>query len=242
MCGRYMLRADPHQLGRAFRLDELRQIPRDLPLRFNIAPSQAVPIVRELRIVRQAGDGAGRELAAVRWGLIPAWAKEPSIGNKMINARAESVAEKPAFRAAFRSRRCIVPASGFYEWQRRGRGPARPFLIRRKDGEPMGFAGLWEGWRDPATGEVVESCTVITCEPNELMVELHDRMPVILGPADYNRWLDPKAPRPEELLRPCPAEWLEAVPVSTRVNNPANDDASVLEPEGEPLAAQGSLL
>src|SRR5689334_4623147 len=115
MCGRYMLRADPHQLGRAFRLDELSQIPRDLPLRFNIAPSQAVPIVRELRIVRQAGDGAGRELAAVRWGLIPAWAKEPSIGNKRINARAESVAEKPAFRAAFRSafrsRRCIVPAS-----------------------------------------------------------------------------------------------------------------------------------
>src|SRR3954471_18986416 len=178
MCGRYMLRADPHQLGRAFRLDELRQISRDLPIRFNIAPSQAVPIVRELRIVRQAGDGASRELATVRWGLIPAWAKEPSIGNKMINARAESVAEKPAFRAAFHSRRCIVPASGFYEWQRRRRGPAQPYLIRRKDGEPLGFAGLWEGWRDPATGEVVESCTVITCEPNELMAELHDRMPV----------------------------------------------------------------
>ena len=242
MCGRYMLRADPHQLGRAFRLDELSQIPRDLPLRFNIAPSQAVPIVRELRIVRQAGDGAGRELAAVRWGLIPAWAKEPSIGNKMINARAESVAEKPAFRAAFRSRRCIVPASGFYEWQRRGRGPARPYLIRRKDGKPIGFAGLWEGWRDPATGEVVESCTVITCEPNELMAELHDRMPVILDPADYDRWLDPKAAGAEELLRPCPAAWLEAIPVSTRVNNPANDDESLLESEGEPLAAQGSLL
>jgi putative SOS response-associated peptidase YedK len=242
MCGRYMLCADPHQLGRAFRLDELRQVSRDLPLRFNIAPSQAVPIVRELRIVRQAGDGAVRELATVRWGLIPAWAKEPSIGNKMINARAESVAEKPAFRAAFHSRRCVVPASGFYEWQRRRRGPAQPHLIRRKDGEPLGFAGLWEGWRDPATGEVVESCTVITCEPNELMAELHDRMPVILDPADYDRWLDPKAAGAEELLRPCPAGWLEAIPVSTRVNNPANDDESVLEPEGEPLAAQGSLL
>src|SRR4051812_29045234 len=171
-----------HQLGRAFRLDELRQVPRDLPLRFNIAPSQAVAIVRELRIVRQAGDGAVRELAAVRWGLILAWAKEPSIGNKMINARAESIAEKPAFRAAFRSRRCIVPASGFYEWQRRGRSPARPYLIRRKDGKPIGFAGLWEGWRDPASGETVESCTVITCEPNELVAGLHDRMPVILDP------------------------------------------------------------
>ena len=130
----------------------------------------------------------------MRWGLIPAWAKEPSIGNKMINARAESVAEKPAFRAAFRSRRCIVPASGFYEWQRQGRGPKQPYLIRRKDGEPIGFAGLWEGWRDPASGEAVESCTIITCAPNELVAELHDRMPVILDPADYDRWLDPGAP------------------------------------------------
>src|SRR5690349_19796954 len=137
MFGRFILRAERLQLGRAFRLEERRQIPRNVPLRLTIAPSQAGPIVRKLRIVRRAGDGAVRELAAVRWGLIPAWAKEPSIGNKMINARAESVAEKPAFRAAFRSRRCIVPASGFYEWQRRGRGPARPYLIRRKDGDPL---------------------------------------------------------------------------------------------------------
>jgi putative SOS response-associated peptidase YedK len=108
--------------------------------------------------------------------------------------------------------------------------------------EPLGFAGLWKGWRDPATGVVVETCTIITCEPNELMAEIHDRMPVILDPADYDRWLDPGASGAEELLRPCPAEWLEAVPVSTRVNNPANDDESVLEPEGAPLAVQGSLL
>jgi putative SOS response-associated peptidase YedK len=242
MCGRYMLRTDPHRLGRAFRLDELRQIPRDLPIRFNIAPAQAVPIVRELRIVRQAGDGAVRELATVRWGLIPAWAKEPSIGNKMINARAESVAEKPAFRAAFHSRRCIVPASGFYEWQRQGRGPKQPYLIQRKDGAPLGFAGLWERWHDRASSEAVETCTIITCAPNELMAELHDRMPVILDPADYDRWLDPEAPGAEELLRPCPAEWLEAVPVSTRVNSPANDDESILQSEGEPLKVQGALL
>jgi putative SOS response-associated peptidase YedK len=174
-------------------------------------------------------------------GLIPAWAKDPAIGNRMINARAEGVTEKPAFRSAFRSRRCIVPASGFYEW-RQGRGPKQPYLIRRKDGQPIGFAGLWESWEDRTTGEVIETCTIITYEPNALMAELHDRMPLILGPADYDRWLDPSVPGGEELLRPCPAEWLEAVPVSTRVNSPANDDESIIQPEGEPLGAQLALL
>jgi putative SOS response-associated peptidase YedK len=152
----------------------------------------------------------------VRRGLTPAWAEEPSIGNKTINARAESVAERPAFKAAFRSRRCVIPASGFYEW-RRGGGPKRPFLIRPKDGEPLGFAGLWEAWRDPASGEAVVSCTIITCAPNELVAELHDRMPVILDPEDQGRWLDPGAPGGEQLLRLCPTGWLETVPVSTRV-------------------------
>jgi putative SOS response-associated peptidase YedK len=247
MCGRYMLRADPALLRRAFGIDEISQTPRDLVPRFNIAPTQPVPIVRnradrELKVIRRAEGGATRELATVRWGLIPAWAKDPSIGNRTINARAEGLADKPAFRAAFRSRRCIVPASGFYEWKRQGRGPKRPYLIRRRDGEPIGFAGLWESWRDPATGEAVETCTIVTCEPNGLMAELHDRMPVILDPADYDRWLDPKASGAEELLRPCPAERLEAVPVSTRVNSPANDDESLLRPEGEPLALQGALL
>jgi len=250
MCGRYLLRADRQIIERAFGIrwtDEWSETPRQIPLRFNIAPSQSVAIVRnrpgrELTIIRRADGSAERELVSVRWGLIPAWAKDPSIGNRMINARAEGVSDKPSFRAAFRSRRCIVPASGFYEWQRQGRGPKQPYLIQRKDGEPIGFAGLWERWHDRVSGEVVETCTIITCAPNELMAELHDRMPVILDPADYDRWLDPEAPGAEELLRPCPAEWLEAVPVSTRVNSPANDDESILQSEGEPLKVQGALL
>jgi putative SOS response-associated peptidase YedK len=245
MCGRYLLHADPKLIERAFGA-EFSQIPRELVPRWNIAPTQIVPIVRnqpgrELKIVRQ-GEGGERELVTVRWGLIPAWAKDPAIGNRMINARAEGVADKPAFRSAFRTRRCIVPASGFFEWMRQGRGPKQPYLIRHRDGELIGFAGLWESWEDRATGEVVETCTIITCEPNALMAELHDRMPVILDPAHYDRWLDPSVPGAEELLRPCPAEWLEAVPVSTRVNSPANDDESIIQPEGEPLGAQPALL
>ena len=245
MCGRYLLHADPKLIERAFRA-EFSQIPRELVPRWNIAPTQRVPIVRnqpglELKIVRQ-GEGRGRELATVRWGLIPAWAKDPAIGNRMINARAEGVADKPAFRSAFRTRRCIVPASGFYEWQRQGRGAKQPYLIRRKDSLPIGFAGLWESWEDRATGEVVETCTIITCPPNALMAELHDRMPVILDLADYERWLDPSIPGGEELLQPCPAEWLEAMPVSTKVNSPRNDDESIIQPEGEALGVQPALL
>lgn len=244
MCGRYMLMDDPALLERTFGFAEFSDLPRHLEPRFNIAPTQPVPIVRSaprrrLDIVREVGGI--RELVIARWGLIPAWAKDAAIGSRLINARAESVAEKPAFRAAFRARRCIIPASGFYEWRRRGSGPKQPFLIRRKDKQPMGLAGLWESWTDPKTGEVVTSCTIITTEPNALMAELHDRMPVILDPADYGAWLDPGRGGPE-LLRPCPEAWLEAVPVSTRVNSPRNDDETIIQPEGEPLAAQGTLI
>lgn len=248
MCGRYLLHANPALLARAFGFDEFSETPRDLRPRFNVAPTQRVPIVRnraagqELTIIRRADGSAERELVPAKWGLIPAWAKEASIGNRMINARAEGIESKPSFRAAFRARRCIVPASGFYEWQKRGTGPKTPHLIRRRDGEPMGFAGLWETWQDRETGEEITSCTIVTCAPNELMAELHNRMPVILDPADYDAWLDPRDPRGSELLRPCPAEWLEAVPVSTRVNSPRNDDETIIQPEGEPLAAQHELL
>jgi putative SOS response-associated peptidase YedK len=254
MCGRYLLRQNPELFASEFGL-EFSQTGRDLGgglfgPRYNIAPTQPVPVVRarsaaegrRLTIVRRADGTAERELAVVRWGLIPAWATDPAVGDRMINARAETVAEKPAFRSAFRSRRCVVPASGFYEWQRRSKGPKQPYLIRRRDGRPMGFAGLWETWTDRETGEVVTSCAVVTCAPNELMAELHDRMPVILDPADYEAWLDPSDPRGAGLLRPCPAEWLEAVPVSTRVNDPRNDDESIIQPEGEPLGAQPALL
>jgi putative SOS response-associated peptidase YedK len=253
MCGRYLLRLNPDLFAEEFGL-EFSQLPRDLGgglfgPRFNIAPTQPVPIVRNrttpgrtLTIVRRADGTAERELVAVRWGLIPPWARDPAVGDRMINARAETVAEKPAFRAAFRSRRCIVPASGFYEWKRRAKGPKQPYLIQRRDGRPMGFAGLWETWTDRATGEVVTSCAIVTCPPNELMAKLHDRMPVVLDPADYEAWLDPGDPRGADLLRPCPVEWLEAVPVSSRVNSPRNDDESIIQPEGEALSAQGTLL
>ena len=255
MCGRYQFRHSPTEVRRAFGVnleEEFSQTGRELHggrlfERYNVAPSQDVPIVRsrrgqELGIVREGAMGE-RELVTARWGLIPSWAKDAVIGNRMINARAETVAEKPAFRAAFKARRCIVPASGFYEWKRQAKGPKRPHLIRRRDGAPMGFAGLWEAWTDPVTGEAVTSCTIVTCEPNALMAELHDRMPVILDPADYDRWLDPTQPGAQELLRPCPAEWLEAVPVSRRVNNPRNDDETILQPDaGDPGPPQGSLI
>lgn len=247
MCGRYVLRIPLELLRRAFGVDgsDLFAGRLDLEPRFNIAPTQSVPIVRgaggrTVEILR-AGEG-GRELVMARWGLVPAWAKEASIGSRMINARAEGIADKPAFRAAFRSRRCVVPASGFYEWQRRESGRKQPYLIRRADGAPIGFAGLWEAWRDPATGEQLTTCAIVTCPPNEVMAELHDRMPVILDPADYAAWLEAPAPAAADLLRPCPAEWLEAVPVSTRVNSPANDDAGLIEPVDDAAPSQGALL
>ena len=246
MCGRYLLHAPTELLERAFGV-EFSRTARELGApRFNIAPTQRVPIVRnrpgrELTILRQGAAEGERELVPAKWGLIPGWAKDPAIGNRMINARAESVAEKPAFRTAFRTRRCIVPATGFYEWQRRAGGPKQPFLIRRRDGTPLGLAGLWEAWTDRVTGEEITTCTIVTCEPNPLMAKLHNRMPVILGPSDYDAWLDPSKGG-ADLLRPCPQEWLEAVLVSTRVNSPGNDDATIIRPDGETLAVQGTLL
>jgi putative SOS response-associated peptidase YedK len=222
MCGRYLLDAQPDLLRRAFGLGG--EEPPDLAPRYNIAPTQRVPIVR-------AGEDGRRETVVARWGLIPPWAKDPAIGARLINARAETIEEKPSFRAPFRAkRRCVVPASGFYEWQRPAEGPKRPHVIRRKDGGPVGFAGLWEPWTDPGTGETVATFTIITTAANELAAEVHDRMPVILAPEDYGTWLEAPAPIAADLLRPCPAAWLEAVPVSDRVNSPRNDDPSLAEP------------
>jgi putative SOS response-associated peptidase YedK len=189
----------------------------------------------DLAIIR-AGRAGAREAVLAHLGLIPAWAKDPAIGTRMINARAETVSEKPAFRDAFRLRRCIVPASGFY--RRRSRGsPKQLYLIQRKDGAPMGFAGLWELWTDPKTGAEITSCAIITCAPNPLIAELHDRMPVILDPADYDAWLDPTCGG-QELLQPCPEEWLEAVPVSSM----GQGGATLLQPKGEGSVTQGRLL
>lgn len=228
MCGRFTLKTPADRLAEAF-----GGAPADYPeARYNIAPGQAIAAVR-------AGpEGSAREVATLRWGLIPSWAKDPAIGSRMINARAESVADKPSFRAAFRRRRCLVAADGFYEWQKRN-GAKQPYCVARADGAPFAFAGLWERWEggaeSPAQVPAIESCTIVTTAANECVAPIHDRMPVILAASDYALWLDPRvADRVilEALLRPCPADDLTAWPVSTHVNSPAHDDLACLEPQG----------
>ena len=197
----------------------------DLKPRYNIAPTQPVAVVR----VPTAG--AAREMVLLHWGLIPFWAQDPEIGARMINARAETAAEKPAFRHAFRRRRCLVIADGFYEWQKLD-GTKQPHFIRLRDPKPFAFAGLWERWEGP-DASVIESVTLLTTEPNALLGEIHNRMPVILHPKDYGLWLDPGIQQPEKvqpLLTAYPAEEMEAFPVSRRVNSPDNDDARCIEP------------
>ncbi|MDH3595076.1 MAG: SOS response-associated peptidase [Rhodospirillales bacterium] len=238
MCGRYSLTTPAEALRRVFGFLEQP----NLAPAYNIAPTQAVAVLR-------LGADGMRHFARLRWGLVPAWAKDLSIGARMINARAESVADKPAFRSAFRQRRCLVMADGFYEWQKCPEGPKQPYRIALADGGPFGFAGLWESWTDKGSGETVETCTIVTTEANELLTPIHHRMPVILAPEDVAAWLDAAA-SPEAaqaLLRPCPAAVLVAYPVSTRVNKVANDDPGVIAPleEQEPedaAAAQGRLL
>jgi putative SOS response-associated peptidase YedK len=181
-------------------------------------------------VIRQAVDGTARECVALRWGLVPSWADDPAVGNRLINARAETVASKPSFRAAFRQRRCLVPADGFYEWQKQA-GKKQPFYIHLRGGGPFAFAGLWERWQ--GADEPIESFTIVTTEANELVRSLHERMPVILPREAYKHWLDPAYAKLEELqalLRPYPAEEMAAFPVSTRVNSPRVDDAACIVP------------
>ncbi|CAN5816214.1 SOS response-associated peptidase [soil metagenome] len=219
MCGRYTLKATSQQVARLFDLPETPEVTPS----YNIAPTQDVPVVIE---------EDSRRLETMRWGLIPSWADDPSIGSRMINARAETVAEKPSFRVAFKRRRGLIVADGFFEWQKTYDGK-QPHYLRLKDGEPFAFAGLWESWRVEG-GEEIRSCTIITTEPNELAAEIHNRMPVILPSELYDPWLDPKNDDREELLamlQPYPAEQMTAHPVSRYVNKPANNDPSVIEPE-----------
>lgn len=202
-------------------------VPDEHAPRYNIAPSQGILAVRA---APDGGDGA-REAAVLRWGLVPSWAKDPDIGNRMINARAETVAEKPSFRAAFRRRRCLVPATGFYEW-RAASGPKQPYTIGMADGGPFAMAGLWEHWTEP-DGAAVETCAILTTEANELLRPIHARMPVIVAPSDFDLWLDPALAMPEllaPLLRPFDAAAMAAHPVSRHVNNVRNDDPACLEP------------
>ncbi len=194
-------------------------LPADLRPRYNIAPTQDAAVVL---------GGAERHLKMLRWGLVPHWAKDPSLGSRMINARAETLAQKPAFRDALQKRRCLVPADGFYEWKKEG-SRKQPFFIRARSGRPLKMAGLWESWRG-GQSESLETFTIITCSANHALSALHDRMPVLLEGEKLADWLDGDFPRPEKLLDPAPDEWLETIPVSARINSPANDDAGLLEP------------
>ena len=226
MCGRFTLTTPPESLFEQFGLSG--EIPGITPS-YNVAPSREIPAV--------GADSEGeRRLRLLRWGLVPHWAKDPEMGNRMINARAESVAEKPTFKAAFRRRRCLILADGFYEWRREGgSGPKQPYYIKMSDGSPYAFAGLWESWeRD---GEKIRSCAIITTEANELVADIHHRMPVILASEDYAAWLDADSGEDGllSLLVPYPSEEMEAYPVSTHVNRPVNDDSGCVEPVGQAL-------
>lgn len=236
MCGRFTQTATPETIAKHFKLP-------DMPLfkpNYNVSPSHKVAAVRLYQ------ESAKREGVLFRWGLIPSWAKDMKIGFQCINAKAETVGEKPAFRSAFKKKRCLIVADGFYEWQkvigRDGKPRKQAMRICRKDGAVFAFAGLWESWGgvQPAGGpdkpggqqtEPIESCTIITTEPNELMTAIHNRMPVILSPSDYDAWLDPVS-QPDTLkalLRPCSHETLEAYPVTALVGNPRNNAPGLLD-------------
>jgi putative SOS response-associated peptidase YedK len=218
MCGRYAQRTDPKKLAKEFDVAEVAAVEP----RYNIAPTQNILGVRTV--------SDEREMTFFKWGLIPSWAKDTSMGARLINARSETVEEKPAFRQAFKQRRCIIPADGFYEWRREG-GKKQPFFFRMRDERPFGFAGLWERWEGDA-GQAVNSCTILTTAANEVLRPVHDRMPVILHPDDYELWLDVDARKHDlvkELLRPYAAEEMLGYPVGTSINNPQNQGATLIE-------------
>jgi len=222
MCGRYTVTSPGQVIAEAFGVDD----PVELAPRYNVCPGQDVPVVRLAR------DGETRRIDLVRWGLVPFFAKDPGPAARMINARAETAATSPAFREALRRRRCLVPADGFYEWQGAGRGRKQPFYVRREDGRPLAFAGLWERWRGK-DGTKLDSCTILTTTPNELLAGIHDRMPVVVPPDAYARWLDRDLQDVEELrplLATPPAAGLAAYPVGLHVNDPKHDDPQCIAP------------
>jgi putative SOS response-associated peptidase YedK len=181
-------------------------------------------------VIRRNHQTSQVSLDPLRWGLIPYWFEDPKGGRKPINAKSETIRTLPTFRDAYRRRRCIIPVDGFFEWKAiKGQKVKQPYAIAMKDGSPFGLGGLWENWKDPASGEWIRTFTIITTDANELVAEIHDRMPLIVGPSDYVRWLSDE-PDPSDLLRPFPAEPMRMRPISTRVNKPENDDSSILEP------------
>jgi putative SOS response-associated peptidase YedK len=232
MCGRFTLTSTPEALAQRFGLEE----PPRLAPRYNIAPGQ------DVLAVRVDAERERRVAVSLRWGLVPAWAEDPAVGFRMINARAETAAQKPAFRSAFRARRCLVPADGFYEWAKR-EGGKQPYHIRLRDGAPFGIAALWESWHDPAGGEL-ESCTLLTTEASPSLRDIHPRMPVILDASDHAEWLAPEVRDPEllqPLLQPFPDAALAFHPVSNRVNSARIDDPACMAPAPE-AARQDSLF
>jgi putative SOS response-associated peptidase YedK len=217
MCGRFTIRV-PHTL--LLKHFAIGHTDLQLAMRYNVAPTQQIPVVR---------FNNGRELTTMRWGLVPSWADDPKIGYKMINARSEEAAKKPSFRSAMKKQRCLIPADGFFEWQKVGKAK-QPHWFHRADGEPFAFAGLWERW---SKGDApMETCTILTTRPNELVAPYHDRMPVILSPADYNKWMDPTNNDPESLkymLEPYPASELIDTAVNPLVNNARHDGPDCVE-------------
>ncbi|MDQ3009261.1 MAG: SOS response-associated peptidase [Acidobacteriota bacterium] len=219
MCGRYTLHQSAKEIAKRFGVDPRAAV---IGPRYNIAPSQIVPVIRQLK---------EREMIGCKWGLIPFWAKDPAIGNKLINAKAETLAEKPSFKQALSQRRCLIPANGFYEWQKKGKAPSQPMYVRRRDGGLFAFAGLWEEWKAP-DGERLQTCTIITTEPNELISQFHHRMAVVLKPDEEAAWLELKM-KPADvlpLLKPYDLDDMEAFPVARAVNSPAFEDVSCIAP------------
>jgi putative SOS response-associated peptidase YedK len=223
MCGRFVLKAPFSELVRLYNVTN----------NLNLEPRYNIPPTENVAVVRPDVGGAGRRLDVLRWGLVPYWAKDIKIGFSLINAKSETAAEKPAFRDAFKERRCIIPADGFYEWKKLDPKTKQPYAIVMKDRNLFGFAGLWERWTDRASGETLQSCTIITTTPNEVCAPIHDRMPVILEPKNYAYWLGetPAEPcQPMAMLKPYPAEAMEAYAVSARVGNVKNTEAELFEP------------
>jgi putative SOS response-associated peptidase YedK len=224
MCGRYAFFSPAEAVKQVFGVDS---VPTMEP-HYNLAPTQDVPVLREVTTGQ-------RQVALLHWGLIPSWAKEQSVGNRMINARAETLTERPAFRRAFRDRRCLVLADGWYEWQATASGK-QPWFIRHRDGLPIGFAGLWESWRDPASNQTMESCTIITVDASSALARIHDRTPAVIGPAAAGTWLDPArhdTAALAALLAPVNGQEFQAYPVSRAVNSPRNEGAELIAPERE---------
>lgn len=220
MCGRYVVNTTKEILKKKFKV---KDVPDMKLQRFNIAPTQNIPVVRFVE-----GE---REISLLHWGLIPSWAKDEQLAAKMINARSETVTEKPSYKKAFQQRRCLIPASGFYEWKKTREGK-EPFYFYMKDNGLLAFAGLWDSWRNP-DNELIESCTILTTEANDVLKPVHDRMPVILNESDYDLWLDADVRKQDlrlELLNPFSAQEMKSHSVSTLVNSPKNDDVSCIAP------------